>query len=545
MALLGPAGIELVSQDINFDCTAPSGTLLCAQIRFLALQAGTYTVLASGSGGTGRYSMTLSAPACTPTVLNNLPPDRPHLCPGSPLGCTGSLDGNTTHTPCAAPLPVPGDTNDVPEPGSPARLYSFSANVGDVISLRMDSADAPHLFVLGPAPANPLVAANNSGVSAQLATALVKPGTYTIVVANDNALLSDDDPIDYTLFAQKCPVRAGLNPLTGRQVSGAYSTLDCLGTDDVPYRTYGFSGAAGQFVTTTMASSDVDSFVRVFAPDGSHVGNDDDRFQFVTSDARVSRILPVDGTYIVEVSASPVGPPVDIEAIPGPAFTVRARTCLTAVAAPGQIVGSWQDADCDLAAGRRGDVYTLPAGTTPAVVTIVPPSNGCVVALLGDGTPMPTDECSTTAIDVPVLGSAPQGFIIAGTETSTRGGYTIGTSRCAVTAVGFGATVNGALSATDCADPSGARADWFLLQAPADVVNFNFGMLGEISAGFPLAGLLSDKSGGFPVTRDFSQDPSMMFAAGTDLAAVLRVSGATAADLGAYRLVVDMASFRQ
>ena len=38
--------------------------LLCSQIRFLALQSGTYTILATGTGGLGRYSMTVASPTC-------------------------------------------------------------------------------------------------------------------------------------------------------------------------------------------------------------------------------------------------------------------------------------------------------------------------------------------------------------------------------------------------------------------------------------------------------------------------------------------------
>ena len=545
MSLLGPDGFELVSQDSNFDCTAPTGTLLCAQIRFLALQRGTYTILAGGSGGTGRYSMTVASPTCNPKVLTGIPPDSPLHCPGSPSGCASALEGNTTHTPCAAPLPDPSNADGVPEPSSAAELYTFTATAGDVISVKMTSDDSPHLYVLGPSPTNGLVAEDDTSDGAELAATLAVPGTYTIIAANDNALQPDDPPVNYTMLVQKCPVRGGLNPLTGRQVSGTFSTLDCFGSGDIPYRSYAFSGQAGQFVTATMTSADVDSFVRIVAADGSVVENDDDPFQPLTSDARASRILPADGIYVVEVSASPNGPPVDVGAGPAPAFTLRVLSCPTTPAAPGQLSGAWQDADCDLAAGRRGDVYTFPAGTTPAVATLSPPSNGCVLALLGNGAQVPDDGCTTTPIDLPVLGSNVQGFIVAGGEMSTRGAYTVGLSRCPLSTVGFGDTRHGVLDGTNCADPDGIRADWFLFQAPAGVVNFNFGASGEIATGFPLSGSLSDLVSETLVTSGFDEDPSSMFVAGSNLAFVLRVTGATPADQGAYDLVVDPASLRQ
>ena len=545
MALLGPNGFELVSQDSNLDCTAPTGTLFCAQIRFLALQTGTYTLLAGGGGGTGRYSMTVASPTCTPKALTGIPANYPLTCTGSTAGCTGTLDGNTTHTPCAAPLPNPVTGDDVPDPSSPAALYTFTANAGDVISAQLTSDDDPHVYVLGPAPSNQLIADDDTGSAAQLAATLPVAGTYTIVVANNNALQVDDPPVNYTLSVQKCPVSGALNPLTGRQVSGTYSTLDCLGTGDIPYRSYAFTGQAGQFVMTTMTSSNVDSFLRVFAPDGSVVENDDDPFQQSTTDARASRVLPMDGTYFVEVSASPLGPVVDVGAVPPLAFTVRARSCSTTAAVPGQVSGTWQDADCDLGFGRRGDVYTFAAGTLPAVVTVSPPSNGCVLALLGNGLQVPDVGCSTAPLDVPVSDGRVHGFVIAGADTSTRGDYTAGFSRCPVDTLGFGQAKQGVLSGGSCADPEGNPAAWLLLRMPADLAFFNFSITGEISADFPFAALLSDRSGATSISGTFSEDPSRMLSFGTNVAAVLRVTGVTPADQGTYDLAVDPAFLRQ
>lgn len=546
MALLGPDGYEAVSADEDVDCTAASGTLACAQIRFLALQPGTYTILSSSAGGLGRYSLTLTSPVCTSKVLDNIPPDRPLGCGGTGSNCSGTLDGNTTHTPCAAPLPDPANIEDGPAPGSPAALYSFTANAGDVISVRMTSDDSPHLYLLGPAPGNALITSDDSADEAEMAATLPMPGTYTIVAANDNALQPDDPPINYTLLVQKCPVRGGLNPLTGRQVSGAYSTLECLGSGDIPYRSYAFTGVAGQFVTTTMTSSDVDAFIRVYAPDGSVVENDDDLFQLMTTtDARASRILPVDGTYFVEVSASPDAV-VNIDALPPPAFTLQARLCATTSAVSGQLTGTWEDADCDLGGGSRGDVFTFPAGGTPSVATVSPPANGCVVALLGDGTQVPSDGCSAFPIDFPVLGNKVLGFIVAGEDTSTRGAYAVGFSRCPITTVGFGETRHGVLNGANCADPDGIRADWYLLQGPAGLVNFNSGMTGQIIAGFAVGASISDQaSGGAVLGGFFSEDSDQMLSAGDNLAAVLRVAGVTPTDRGAYALAVDAASARQ
>jgi Bacterial pre-peptidase C-terminal domain/Dockerin type I domain len=543
VALIGPDGFELVSQDSNFDCTPPTGSLFCTQIRFLALQRGTYTIYALGSGGTGRYSMALTKPKCTAKALTNIPSDHPLSCAGSGVGCAGTLEGSTTHTPCAAPLPDPGDIDGIPEPSSPADLYSFTANAGDVISVEMSSDDDPHLYLLGPSPINALVTADSDGGTARLAATLAVPGTYTVVAANNNALTSDDDPVNYVLLVQNCPFRGGLNLQTGREVSGTYNTLDCLGSQDLPYRSYAFTGQAGQFVMATMTSSGVDAFVRIVGPDGSVVENDDDLFEPVTTDARVGRILPVDGTYFAEASASPDGPLVDLGA--QPAFTLRARVCSTSTAVPGELNGRWEDADCDLGAGRRADVYTFPAGVTPAVATVVPPGNGCVLALLGDGSQIPVDGCSTVPFDVPVLGSRVHGLIVAGAETSTRGAYTAGLSRCPLATLGLGGVRQGVVNGSNCADPNGVRADWVLIQGNAGVIQFNFGVSGEITAGFPLAAEITDLFGVSSTLPSFSEDPDSMIASGDNLAVVLRVTGTTAADQGAYSVAVEPALLRQ
>jgi hypothetical protein len=545
LALLGPDGYEPVALDDNLDCTAATGTLLCARIRFLALQPGTYTILATGGGGTGRYSMTVASPTCSPKVLTDIPADGPLNCPGSPSGCTGTLAGDTAHTPCAAPVSSPDNPDVLPESGSPADLYTFTASAGDVISVKMTSSDAPHLYLLGPAPSNRLIAADDQLGLTQLAATLVLPGTYTIVAANDNALDPEDPTVvSYTLLVQKCPVRGGLNLLTGRPVDGTFSTLDCRGSRDIPYRSYAFSGQAGQFVSTTMTSSNVDSLVRVFAPDGSRVENDDDPFR-KTDDARASRILPMDGIYFVEVSASPLGPAVDVGAVPPLAFTVRARSCATTSAAPGQVSGAWQDADCDVGAGRRADVYAFPAGATPAVATVSAPANGCVLVLLGDGSQVPVGGCTAAPVDIPVLGSNVHGFIVAGAETSTRGAYTVGLSRCPVNTTGVGDTRHGTLDGTNCAAPDGIRADWFLIEAPANVVLFNLGISGRIDAPFPLGARLSDLGTGSYVTGSFNDDPDRMFSVGNNLAALLRVTGAAPTDQGTYDVFVDQPLLRE
>lgn len=543
-SLAGPDGTELVPQFYDFDC-APFADLSCAQVRFLALQAGTYTITAGG--GTGAYSLQLSAPNCATTPLANIPTDHALTCPGQQgAGCAGTLSSSSA---CAAPLPIPGISATTPvDPSSPADLYSFTANVGDVISVSMSSDGDAHLYLLGPAPTNALVAQDDdSGEGAgdaQLAATLPQAGTYTIVAANNNALQPDDAPLNYVLLVQKCPVRAALNPNIGLALTDAFSPADCQGFGGFPFHTYGFSGKKGQFVTATMTSTDVDAFVRIFGPDGSVVENDDDLLGPPTSDARASRILPVAGFYVVEVSTSPFAGTIDLTP-PLPGFTVQAQTCPTTAVTPGAISGAFDDADCALADGTKFDVFTYTPGTTPLAASIVPPSSGCVLALSAEGPQLPSTVCSTDMLDLPIVSAGAYGILLAANSADTRGPYNLQLASCPLTPLGFGAVANGTLTAADCQAANGAPADWFLLRAGANLLRFNGGFGGQVDATFPLGGVLTDTAGAAAFTQSFAEPSDTMYPLGTDLAALLRIAGQAPQDQGSYAVRVNAASFRQ
>ncbi|MFQ5666838.1 MAG: dockerin type I domain-containing protein [Candidatus Binatia bacterium] len=545
LSVLGPGGFEVVTEDDDFDCSGD--ILFCSRVRFLALEPGTYTIIASGDGDTGRYSLTLTSPTCKGKPLGNIPASVALNCPGSSVGCMGTLSGSTTVTRCAAPLPNPGG-DGIPEPGSPADLFTFTAEPGDVISVEMQSEDDPHLYLLGPAPENPLVVEDSTTGAAQLAATLVVPGTYTIVAANNVVLFPPEfgDPaeeVNYTLFVQKCPVQGLLNPTTGRVLQGEFSTSDCFGFDGIPFETYVFNGTKGQFVTTTVTSPDVDGFVRVFAPDGSRVANDNDPFEPSATNARANRILPMDGRYVVEVSSSPDDGAVTVT--PPLQYLVQAKACPTTPAAPGSVSGMLEDADCGLTAGRRADVYTFQGAASPSVASLLPPSDGCVVGLLAEGTQTPREVCATGVLDMPVRSTGTYGFMVAGKEPTTRGAYGVQFSRCPVTTVGYGSMVSGTLTDTDCADAEGAKADWFFFQEPAGLVQFNFGVFGSVRGGFPLVAALSDEFGSTAVFGSFSEDPAAMLSFDGTLAALLKIAGAMPSDRGSYTLSVDTASVRQ
>lgn len=562
LSILGPDGFRVVTEDVDqyVDCTPPDAVLACRQIRFLALQSGVYTIIATGGGRTGRYSLALSSPGCHAKALNNIPVDMPLTCPGQDgPGCMGTFNGSTDRTPCAAPLPIPG-FSDKPELGSPADLYTFTADSGQVISVEMNEMnDEAHVYLLGPASAgNPLVAVDNgsddfgrSG-SPQLAATLVSAGTYTIVVAHNSSLTPPDpeDPedttgetVNYTLLVQKCRIRGELDPNTGATVTSKFSKLDCFGFGGIPFRTYSFNGTAGQFVSAAMSSSDVDAFIRIFAPDGSLVANDNDLFDPDTSDARANRVLPMDGEYFVEVSSSIEVGEVDVDVPTLPEFSVQAVTCPTNVAVPGDVSGAFTEADCTLPTGRKFDVWRLSSPVIPLAVSVLPPSNGCVVALLAAGPQAPEGGCRKQAVEFP-LSNGTAGFIIAADDETTRGPYQARFASCPLSTISYGSIQTGTLTGANCAAASGDSAAWFLLLAPTGLVQFSEGISGTVTASFPVAGTLSDTFGPTPFSGAFSEDPSSMFPFGGDLAALVKITGATPADRGSYTLQIPSAWFR-
>ncbi len=555
-SVIGPDGYELFSPDEDDDSAPAINSDLYpftdAGARFLATVPGTYTLLAGGNGGFGSYLLSVltpGAPACVPKALGTIPS-------ASQLVMTGQLFGDFSKG-CSPPVPIPGvgdGLDDQPEPLSSADIYTFTASAGDVISARIfNSDDEPHVFLYGPASAgNPLVAQDDDNQSfvdgeAQIAATLASAGTYTIVAANDNALDQPDpsDPTDqgqivnYTLAVQKCPIAGGLTADVAK--NSTFSSLDCQGFGGLPFRSYGFIGKAGQFVSVSMTSQDVDPAVRLVAPDGSKIYNDNDLFVPQTTDARINRILPVDGVYFVEVSTSLASGPVDLTP-PLPGFSVQVQTCPTTAAVPGIISGSFQNSDCELTPGRKYDVYTFagPAAPGQRAASILPPINGCVVGLNAQGLQTPDGGCSADLVEMPVVTSGTYGFMVAAGDETVRGTYLLRLANCPLSTVTFGDIRNGALDSNSCTGADGMAAGWYLMRGAADLVNFNTEISGAVTPGF--GGMITDFTQAFGFLGRFADGSDQMLPLGRDLAALIKVTGPTPAS---YQISIDQPALRQ
>ncbi|NJO41118.1 MAG: hypothetical protein HC769_28030 [Cyanobacteria bacterium CRU_2_1] len=96
------------------------------------------------------------------------------------------------------------------------------------------------------------------------------------------------------------PARAGDYTLTldGSQISEQLEPSDeYLESDNSYFDTYSFQGRAGQQVTITMTSREVDAYLILLDPSGNSIAQDDDGAGNL--DAQLVITLPVDGTYTV------------------------------------------------------------------------------------------------------------------------------------------------------------------------------------------------------------------------------------------------------
>jgi hypothetical protein len=220
------------------------------------------------------------------------------------------------------------------------------------------------------------------------------------------------------------------------------------------------------------------------------------------------------------------------------------QTCATSAAVAGPINGVFQSTDCELSPGRKYDVYTFAPGTS-RVASVLPPANGCAVALTAEGLQTPEMGCSTPLLEFPVLSTGAYGFMIAAADANTSGAYTAQVRSCALSTVGFASARSGSVLGTDCTDAAGTPADWFLFRAAADLTYFNIGFSGSLTTAFTPGAVLTDQVDTMNLMPQFVEDPSAMYPIGNDLAALIKITGATPADTGSYTLTIDSASVRQ
>ena len=209
--------------------------------------------------------------------------------------------------------------------------YTFFGTAGDVITLRLDSANFdPKLRLLGP-DGTVLVEDddNGEGLNALVTDfTLPRDGEYVVEVDGFRGPAGDRDlfggfsvSVNRTDAAvQAAPTAAPTSIPGATDVLAATPTpvpvipADAGGgitpgtpisgelTEQTQLAAYTFTGAAGDTVTIDLTSDDFDPLVRLLAPDGSVATEDDDGGGGIQ--ARISAfVLPVSGTYAIEIDS--------------------------------------------------------------------------------------------------------------------------------------------------------------------------------------------------------------------------------------------------
>lgn len=560
--VIGPSGYEIFDPSESDDAYPTDLEGIDAQARFLAMEPGTYTIIASSnstfldSGGAlfggGSYSLSVTSLSCTPAALGMLPTV-------SPVRVNGTLTGNALTTRCAAPLPMPYLSDDLPEINAASALYSFVGVVGDAVSLVLESEDDAHLFVYGPASAGyPFVTHDDDGITdgsggSQLAFTVPVSGTYLVVAANNSYLIPPDpedpedrtgDVIAYSLSARRCAVAAGLPFETGGSLTSTFTNTDCLGFGDLPHRVYSFQGFAGQFASIEMSSAAIDSHLRLIAPGGSVVEADSDPLAAGTQNARISQLLPANGIYFVEASRSVEQN--DPRPNDPPAFRLRAFSCAAGDAGLGANAGSFVSGDCLANNGRRFDVLRGAAITASGqALSLMPPVNGCVVALLPDGSSSPIESCSKQLLEVPIGDPARSAILVATDTEAGTGSYTFTATSCPVSPLAYGQRLSGNLTGASCAGADGRRAERHLFRARRGLVRYADGVVGSYLPSFADSASMIDQRLSEPLRSFFLHDPSDLFRLGADDALLLKIAGESSGDTGSYVLHLDQISIRR
>lgn len=558
ISVYGPDGYEIFPS-YQADDAAPGGFGFDARARFLAVQGGAYTLVASGGGCDPAdpdekcgYRITFSTGACPTTSAGTLPSTGPKVI-------AGTLYGDTRRTVCPAPVSIPGFNEfGEPEVNSVMDAYTFTATAGEIFSAEMDSEGEPQLSLFGPLQSgNPFVAQNDlteTGFVSQIAATLTRDGTYTLLAANRTFLEAPDpndpeDPgdfVEYEAFLQKCPISGGLVPSIGSTVNARFRVTDCLGYDDYPFQSFAFNGTAGEIISTTMSSTAVNASVRVLGANTGVTVNDDDPFAS-TTDARAIRTIPATGVYFAEMSTSRDATEPNLG--PGPAFAASGRACPPKVATLGAGTENFSDGDCDFGGGRKYDVFTLEGSVglppRPFVISVEPPATACVLGLLPEGPQMFRKSCSKQTLDIPVVGVGPAAFVIAADSAATRGAYALNVRVCPLPVLGLGAAHSSSLASAGCTDASGVRADWVLFQDRAGLVRFNEGLLLSLDAGFASASSITAAFRTTPLGQRAVLDPTELLPLGANLAALVKIRGATAGDRGNYTLQIEPPVRRQ
>lgn len=183
--------------------------------------------------------------------------------------------------------------------------YTLEANAGQRLRMALSSDDFdPVLRITGPGDFS---AENDDGpdgtLNSLIDTRLPEGGTYRVTVGSyqgsgrgEYRLASMDPANPVPAWAQAPAIEQG-QALTGLLVQADPVRLS---GESVDY--YRYSGRQGERLTIDLDSTQIDTFLTVYLPDGREESNDDRRGTEDTN-SRLSITLPADGTYTLAASS--------------------------------------------------------------------------------------------------------------------------------------------------------------------------------------------------------------------------------------------------
>jgi len=236
-------------------------------------------------------------------------------------------------------------------------VYSFNAQAGDwmiadLAAGSIGSSLEPLLILIDPDFQAVSFGEPDAAGDAHLEASIPTSGRYYLLVmsSDESYGASDEYAFDLTL-SQGVPPEPGGGPIAFGQTVNA--TLQATVHDE-----WTFAAAAGDYVTISMSSETVDTYLELYGPTGALLTQDDDSGGDLDSLIR-NFVLPASGTYVIH--ASSYGRP-----SPGPyTLTLTRGSPDTQTGGP---IDVGQTVDGDLGSGDR-DRWTF-TGRAGQVVTI-------------------------------------------------------------------------------------------------------------------------------------------------------------------------------
>jgi hypothetical protein len=252
--------------------------------------------------------------------------------------------------------------------------YTFDGRAGEavVLSLESDEFDAFLGLALRAGVVTERIATNDDGprgTDSQLARVLPADGEYVVVVRGLSSDALGHYALELRTLEHVAPTVVDIAP--GQVRVGELGDEDDF-TDEVAYyELYRFDAGAGERVSVTLRSSQLDTRVELGLWDGetfTSIGENDDGFEDGTTDSRLIRTVPEAGRYAIR--ATSYGPrevgqfTVELEALP-PAEASPVRPIGAGETLSGQLTA----VDTELEDGSYYDSYRY-EGTPGERVTV-------------------------------------------------------------------------------------------------------------------------------------------------------------------------------